>query len=67
MKKYKVILVAAVAVISFTALAFTVSDHSNLVKVVHKGRVIEVAPEAVSAHLAHGDTFYGGGSSSSAQ
>jgi len=64
-KKTQIILAALVI---FAAVAFTVADSSDRLKINHKGRVIEVAPQAVPAHLAHGDTVFGdnGSSSSSA-
>ncbi len=61
LKKIQIIL-AVLAV--FAVLAFTVADTSNRVKIIHKGSVIEVAPAAVSAHLAHGDTLFGNNGSS---
>lgn len=61
MKKTKIILAALVI---FTAVAFTVADNSNLVKIYHKGKIIEVAPQAVEGHLGHGDTVYGNNGSS---
>lgn len=65
MKKTQIIL-AALAI--FAAAAFTVADSSDRVKIIHKGAMIEVAPQAVPAHLSHGDTVFGdnGSSSSSA-
>lgn len=64
MKNQKFTFVVIIAIIGFTTLAFAVSDNSNLVKIVHNGKVIEVAPAAVNAHLAHGDTLENAGSSS---
>ncbi len=52
MKKVQIILAALVL---FTVVAFTVTDNTKLVKINHKGKVIEVAEQAVKAHLAHGD------------
>lgn len=63
MKKNQIILATLVL---FAAVAFTVADSSHRVKVNHKGKVIEVAPEAVAAHLAHGDYLVGDNSSSQA-
>ncbi|SDM00268.1 hypothetical protein SAMN05421813_104205 [Daejeonella rubra] len=60
-KKTQIILAALVV---FAAAAFTVSDNSKLVKINHKGAVIEVAPQAVPAHLSHGDTVFGNNGSS---
>ena len=62
MKKIQIILGALVL---FAVAAFTVADNSSLVKVIHKGSIIEVAPQAVKAHLAHGDTLYDDHNSSS--
>lgn len=61
MKKTHLIL-AALAI--FAAAAFTVADSSDRVKIVHKGALIEVAPQAVPAHLGHGDTVFGDNGSS---
>lgn len=63
MKKTHLILAALVI---FAAAAFTVSDSSSLVKINHKGAVIEVASQAVPAHLRHGDTLFGNNGSGSA-
>lgn len=62
MKVPKIVLAALVV---FGALAFVVTDNSSLVKIIHKGKVIEVSENAVPAHLAHGDTLFNDGSSSS--
>lgn len=64
MKKTKIILAALVI---FTAVAFTVTDSSKRVKIYHKGALIEVAAQAVPAHLSHGDTVFGDNGSSSSQ
>jgi hypothetical protein len=61
MKKVQIIL-GIVAL--FALVAFGVSDKSEKVQINHKGRVIEVPPQAVEAHLAHGDYIVGGNSSS---
>lgn len=62
MKKTQIILAALVI---FGIAAFTVADSSNRVKIYHKGSIIEVAAEAVPAHLAHGDILFNNGSSGS--
>jgi hypothetical protein len=56
MKKTQITL-AALAV--FAAATFTIADPSEKVKINHNGSVIEVAPQAVAAHLGHGDTVVG--------
>lgn len=56
MKKVQIIL-AALGI--FAVVAFTVTDNTKLVKINHKGKVIEVAEQAVPAHLAHGDFIIG--------
>lgn len=61
MKKSQIILAALVI---FAAAAFTAVDSSKKVKINHKGAVIEVAAQAVEAHLAHGDTIFGNNGSS---
>jgi len=61
-KKTRIILAALVI---FAAVAVTAADSSNRVKIYHKGSLIEVAPQAVSAHLSHGDTVFGDNGSSS--
>lgn len=53
------------ALVIFAAAAFTASDSSDLVKINHKGAVIEVAHQAVPAHLRHGDTLFGNNGSGS--
>ena len=63
MKKFQIILAALVI---FAVAAFTVADNSQLVKINHKGAVIEVAAQAVPAHLSHGDTRFGNNGSSGA-
>lgn len=63
MKKTFIILAALVL---FSLAAFSVVDSSKMVKINHKGTVIEVAPQAVAAHLAHGCYIVGDNSSSSA-
>lgn len=62
MKKTQIILAALVI---FAVAAFAVNDSSERVLIYHKGSIIEVAPQAVPAHLRHGDTLVGGGSSGS--
>jgi len=57
------IILAGLAI--FAVAAFTVADSSNRVKIIHKGALIEVAPQAVPAHLSHGDTVFGNNGSSS--
>lgn len=55
MKKKLILAVALAAVVGTVAIA---GSEKEKVQIVHKGEVISVAPEAVNAHLAHGDQLY---------
>jgi hypothetical protein len=67
MKRFRKIVSLLIVVSALAYMSMFAQEKKDKVSLWHKGHIIVVAPEAVPAHLAHGDTYVTSGFTMSPQ